>query len=94
MTRHVPYSEFRKNPAKYMDEARDSRVVLYIDRAKGPPIVVLSADKYEGLAHMVPAPLLQSRANAKGLLATLATLAPLDEDFPPISDPVPDPVEL
>jgi antitoxin VapB len=28
------------------------------------------------------------------LLALLATLAPLDEDFPPIPDPVPDPVEL
>jgi antitoxin VapB len=30
----------------------------------------------------------------KSLLALLATLAPLDEDFPPIRDPVPDPVEL
>ena len=28
------------------------------------------------------------------LLALLATLAPLDEEFPPISDPVPDPVRL
>jgi antitoxin VapB len=30
----------------------------------------------------------------KSLLALLATLAPLDEDFPPIPDPAPDPVEL
>lgn len=30
----------------------------------------------------------------KSLLALLATLSPLDEDFPPIVDPVPDPVEL
>jgi len=30
----------------------------------------------------------------KSLLALLATLVPLDEDFPPIPDPVPDPVEL
>jgi antitoxin VapB len=30
----------------------------------------------------------------KSLLALLATLEPLDEDFPPIADPVPDPVEL
>jgi antitoxin VapB len=30
----------------------------------------------------------------KSLLALLATLAPLDEDFPPIPDPVPNPVEL
>jgi antitoxin YefM len=92
MTRHVRYSEFRLNPAKYLDEAGDSRVVLYIDRAKGPPVVVLSVDKYEGLEET--ARLLRSPANAKGLLATLATLAPLDEDFPPICDPVPDPVEL
>ena len=30
----------------------------------------------------------------KSLLALLATLAPLDEDFPPIADPVPGPVAL
>jgi antitoxin VapB len=30
----------------------------------------------------------------KSLLALLATLAPLDEDFPPIPDPVAEPVEL
>jgi antitoxin VapB len=30
----------------------------------------------------------------KSLLALLATLPPLDEDFPPIPDPVPDSVEL
>jgi len=30
----------------------------------------------------------------KSLLALLATLAPLDEEFPPIADPHPKPVEL
>jgi antitoxin VapB len=30
----------------------------------------------------------------KSLLAVLATLAPLDEDFPPIRDAPPDPVDL
>ena len=30
----------------------------------------------------------------KPLLALLASLAPIDEDFPPIADPVPDPVPL
>jgi antitoxin VapB len=30
----------------------------------------------------------------KSLLAVLATLEPLDEDFPPISDPAPEPVEF
>ena len=28
------------------------------------------------------------------LLALLSRLSPLDEDFPPVSDPLPDPVEL
>ena len=30
----------------------------------------------------------------KSLLSLLATLAPIDEEFPPIRDPLPDPVEL
>jgi antitoxin VapB len=30
----------------------------------------------------------------KSLLALLATLAPLDEEFPPIPDPAPDPIEF
>jgi antitoxin VapB len=30
----------------------------------------------------------------RSLLALLATLAPLDEDFPPISDSAPEPVEF
>ena len=33
-------------------------------------------------------------APPKSLLALLATLAPLEEDFPPIPDLPPDPVEL
>ena len=33
-------------------------------------------------------------ASPKSLLALLATLAPIEEDFPPIPDLPPDPVEL
>jgi antitoxin VapB len=33
-------------------------------------------------------------AAPKSLLALLATLAPIDEDFPPIDDPPPTPVDL
>lgn len=33
-------------------------------------------------------------AAPKSLLALLATLDPIDEDFPPVADPPPDPVEL
>ncbi len=29
----------------------------------------------------------------KSLLALLATLEPLDEDFPPIADPAPEPID-
>ncbi len=38
--------------------------------------------------------LIIERAPPKSLLALLATLEPLDEEFPPIPDPAPDPVEL
>jgi antitoxin VapB len=33
-------------------------------------------------------------ASAKSLLALLAELGPLDEEFPPIADAAPDPVEF
>jgi antitoxin VapB len=33
-------------------------------------------------------------APSKSLLALLAELEPLDEDFAPIADPAPDPVDL
>ena len=33
-------------------------------------------------------------ASPKSLLGLLAALAPLDEEFPPIVDPLPEPVEL
>jgi antitoxin VapB len=33
-------------------------------------------------------------APPKSLLALLATLIPLDEEFPPVPDAIPDPVEL
>jgi antitoxin VapB len=33
-------------------------------------------------------------APPKSLLAILATLKPIEEDFPPMDDPVPDPVDL
>ena len=33
-------------------------------------------------------------AAPRSLLALLATLEPIDEDFPPIADPLPDPVDF
>lgn len=33
-------------------------------------------------------------ASPESLLALLATLAPLNEDFPPLDDPFPEPVDL
>ena len=38
--------------------------------------------------------LIIERAPPKSLLALLATLPPIDEEFPPIPDAAPDPVEL
>ena len=84
MTRHVPYEEFTKDPAKYMDEAGDGP--LYVDRAKGS-VVILSRDEYESREA-------RRRSSARSLLAAVAALPPIDEGLPPIPDPVPGPVEL
>ena len=35
MTRHVPYEEFRKNLAKYMDEVRGSRASIHVEGPTG-----------------------------------------------------------
>jgi PHD/YefM family antitoxin component YafN of YafNO toxin-antitoxin module len=45
MTRHVPYDEFRKDPAKCMDEA--GAEPLRIDREAGS-VVMIAEDEFEG----------------------------------------------
>jgi antitoxin YefM len=66
MIRHVPYDEFRKNPAKYMDEASGEPV--RIDRESGS--VVIAEDEFEGWKETIR--LLSSPANANRLLSSLA----------------------
>ena len=67
MTRHVPYDEFRKDPAKYMDEAGGEP--LRIDREAGS-VVMISEDEFEGWKETIH--LLSSPASASRLLSALA----------------------
>jgi antitoxin YefM len=66
MTRHVPFDEFRKDPAKYMDEVGGNP--LYIKRDAGS-VVMVSEDEFEGLVET--AHLLGNPANASRLLASI-----------------------
>jgi len=63
MTRHVPFSEFCKDLAKYMDEVTAGP--LHIDRDAGS-VVMISEDEFEGWKETIY--LLQSPANAEDLL--------------------------
>ena len=63
MTRHIPFSEFSKNLAKYMDEVNAGP--LHIDRDSGS-VVMISEDEFEGWKETIY--LLQSAANAEDLL--------------------------
>jgi len=67
MTRHVPYDEFRKDPAKYMDEL--GAEPLRIDREAGS-VVMIAEDEFEGWKETIH--LLSSPANASRLLSALA----------------------
>jgi antitoxin YefM len=67
MTRHVPYEEFRKDPAKYMDEMGSEP--LRIDREAGS-VVMIAEDEFEGWRETIR--LLSSPANASRLLSALA----------------------
>jgi antitoxin YefM len=69
MNRHVPYSEFRKNLAKYMDKARNKPV--HIKRSDGS-VVILSEEEFEGWKETIH--LLSSPANAKALTEAIADL--------------------
>lgn len=67
MTRPVPYKEFRKDLAKYMDKVR--RRPVHIDHKSGS-VVMLSQEEYEGLVETIH--LLSNPANAKDLLEGIA----------------------
>ena len=61
----VAFDEFRKAPAKYMA----TEGPLYIE-SKERSVVMLSAEKYEGLVETIH--LLSNPANAKELLSAIA----------------------
>ena len=67
MTRTLPYDEFRKDPAKYMDEVGGEP--LRIDREAGS-VVMISEDEFEGWKETIH--LLSSPTNASRLLSALA----------------------
>jgi antitoxin YefM len=67
MIRHVPYDEFRKDPAKYMDEVGGEP--LRIDREAGS-VVMIAEDEFEGWKETIH--LLSSPASASRLLSALA----------------------
>jgi antitoxin YefM len=69
---HVNFTEFRQNLASHMDAVCDSRAPLVVTRQKGPSVVVISEEEYEGLQETIH--LLRSPQNAEHLLKSIATL--------------------
>jgi antitoxin YefM len=69
---HVNFTEFRQNLASHMDAVCDSRAPLVVTRQKGPSVVVMSEEEYEGLQETIH--LLRSPQNAEHLLKSIAAL--------------------
>ena len=67
MSRTVPYAEFRKDPAKYIDKVRNKPV--HIRRSEGSAVLI-SEEEYEGLVETIH--LLSSPASARRLRSALA----------------------
>jgi len=83
MTRHVSDAEFRKNPAKYIDEVTDTGTPLHIERDAGS-VVIMPEEEFEGWKETIY--LLQNPANAKELLdAVKAADAGEFEEHKPLS---------
>jgi antitoxin YefM len=69
---HVNFTEFRQNLASHMDEVCDSRAPLVVTRQKGPSVVVISEEEYEGMQETLH--LLRNPRNAEHLLTSIAVL--------------------
>jgi antitoxin YefM len=69
---HVNFTEFRQNLASHMDAVCDSRAPLVVTRQKGPSVVVMSEEEYEGMQETIH--LLRSPQNAEHLLKSIAAL--------------------
>lgn len=66
---HVSYTDLRNNLAKYMDEVCDNREVLHVTRQNARPVVMVSAEEFEGMMETLH--LLRSPANAARLLRSI-----------------------
>jgi antitoxin YefM len=70
MTRDVSFTDFRKNPTKYLDKVRDGGP-LHVKREDGS-VVIMSEKEFEGWMETLY--LLRSPTNAKELLGSIAEL--------------------
>ena len=68
MTRHVSFSDFRKNPTKYVEEVTDTGASLHIEHEAGS-VVMITKEEFEGWMETVH--LLRSPANASRLLSAV-----------------------
>ncbi len=66
------YSKFRENMKSYLDDVVNDQKPLYITRANGEDVVVLSKSDYEGLQETYY--LMSSPKNAERLLHSLKEL--------------------
>jgi antitoxin YefM len=69
---HVNFTEFRQNLASHMDAVCDSHAPLVVTRQKGPSVVVISEEEFEGMQETLH--LLRSPKNAARLLKSIETL--------------------
>lgn len=66
------YSKFRENMKSYLDDVVNDQRPLYVTRAKGQDVVVLSKSDYEGLQETYY--LMSSPKNAERLLEAIKEL--------------------
>jgi antitoxin YefM len=66
---HVPYTDFRRHLAKYMEQVCDDRAPLRVTRQNARSVVVLSEEEYESIMETLH--LLRSPANARRLLRSI-----------------------
>jgi antitoxin YefM len=66
----VSYSEARENLKKVMDKAVADRAPLLITRQRGPNVVMISAEEWQGMQETLH--LMSSPANAKRLMDGIA----------------------
>jgi antitoxin YefM len=66
------YSKFRENMKSYLDDVVNDQKPLYVTRANGEDVVVLSKSDYEGLQETYY--LMSSPKNAERLLSAIKEL--------------------